>query len=868
MADEDEDITIDLRLRDYLTGGAAAAAREMEELADSTKKAARALLLLDKRADKATTTLLKLAAAAKAASGSMDDFTAGVDKSSASMQKQIQTQTNLNKSMNRVQSGMKKTTDANNRMRKSFQLLQGTMKTVISGMFMLSKVMALVGGAAVAGTLVQQLLAVAGALSTMASFAALLPVLLGGIAAAVATGIVAFKGLGAELKEQYGDVFDLFKDLKKEVQNEFLKTLTDSVPNAMRNLQPVIRTGMKGIAREFGLLTNQVGQFFSTQAGKKMFGQFFIAGNDIVRVLRKNIKPLLEGFGKIIDAAMPAWERFIGASDKALGKFSNWMKEISENGQLEEWLDTAFQVAKALGSVLGEIGGIIKGIVNAAGGAGAGTSALGGLGVALGEINKWVNSFEGQTALASFFESIGRIATALAPVLKVIANTIGTVLAPALATIVESIAPGATIFFQALSDAFAVIEPHIGTLAEGFGQLFIALAPLLGPLGQLAAILVEYIGQALQILAPIIGIVAQAFSSFLTPVLEATMQILEAFAPYIPVISQALADMGAMLAPIFAEMGQVFATAVIPYIDELMAMLPQLMPLIMELIYSFGIYFVQALQTLMPYVPMLAQFLVFLMQAAVRLLPYILQLGIWLIQAAAATWPIIAAIGRVIVVVWNFGNRVFETTNRIIGFIARIVNGFVGMPGRISRAVAGIASALARPFQEGYNRVRGWIDRIRSAIANFNPGRLAAGALDAINPFRFAGGPVEGGKQYTVGEIGKEMFVGNNGQTKIIGANGMDPNWTAPGAGTIIPNSMLRTFDAVQNALEAAAVATEQKSLTTRDLAALAAASKSEEHHHYTVPVTIMGNVTENVDIERAVSKVLKKVERDREERR
>ena len=58
--------------------------------------------------------------------------------------------------------------------------------------------------------------------------------------------------------------------------------------------------------------------------------------------------------------------------------------------------------------------------------------------------------------------------------------------------------------------------------------------------------------------------------------------------------------------------------------------------------------------------------------------------------------------------------------------------------------------------------------------------------LEGGNPKRFAGGPVTGGKNYTVNELGQEAFLSASGNLSMIDAPSWG-TWKAPGAGTVIP---------------------------------------------------------------------------------
>lgn len=65
----------------------------------------------------------------------------------------------------------------------------------------------------------------------------------------------------------------------------------------------------------------------------------------------------------------------------------------------------------------------------------------------------------------------------------------------------------------------------------------------------------------------------------------------------------------------------------------------------------------------------------------------------------------------------------------------------------------------------------------------------AASAADKVARAKFAGGPVVGGQQYTVNELGREMFMSNTGTLSEIRVPAYG-NWVAPSSGTVIPAGM------------------------------------------------------------------------------
>jgi hypothetical protein len=132
-----------------------------------------------------------------------------------------------------------------------------------------------------------------------------------------------------------------------------------------------------------------------------------------------------------------------------------------------------------------------------------------------------------------------------------------------------------------------------------------------------------------------------------------------------------------------------------------------------------------------------------------------------------------------------------------------------------------------------------------------------------INPFRFAGGDVKAGQKYTVNEIGREMFIGNNGKSKILegGIQTFKPNQS----GFILPHFMVDAMEQVQNRVsESIANAGGGHG----ELAALAEAMASQKQPTvYDISVIIKGDVSKEVNIERAVRKAIAAAESEKAER-
>jgi tape measure domain-containing protein len=105
----------------------------------------------------------------------------------------------------------------------------------------------------------------------------------------------------------------------------------------------------------------------------------------------------------------------------------------------------------------------------------------------------------------------------------------------------------------------------------------------------------------------------------------------------------------------------------------------------------------------------------------------------------------------------------------------------------------------ANAASQGATNQGNWTTRIREATleARELERALRAAASVTVNTGganQFAGGPVAGGKTYTVNELGKEAFLSASGRLSMINSPAWG-QWTAPSSGTIIPAHLTKQLD-------------------------------------------------------------------------
>lgn len=894
MADEDEDVTIELELRDALSSSAAVAAHEMEQLADNTKQANRQLLLLDKRANKAADALFRLAAAAKAASGSQAQLNYHMNTGAKTFTSYTKATASSNKPM---QQHNRNTTQAT-RNTKMFSRVLGI--AAVGAKFFGLAIAGAGAALGAAGLASQALMAVSSvsslvvALSSLLSFAALLPTALGAVAVSAIALMVAFKGTGEAFKAAFtGDIDalnealkgmgpnaqaffkeiyafkDEFKDFKKVIQESMFAPLKGLVTPAIKTMFGTFKTELASVAGEWGKFFAEFLKFFSTGKSVGLFKDLSQGAREFIAAITSGIGPLLNGLASVVQTVKPYWTDFMKVVGTTFQMFGDWLKRIAEDGTLKGWIERAIVTFGQLTNIVMNISGIFSNIFG--GGATEGTHLLAMLDGIIMKVRQFTDSVEGQQAIINFFSALGAISAATTPIFGILANFIGNVLAPTLAEVVTNLAPGFTIFLQALSDGLAAIAPYLPQLATAFSMLLTALAPLLPILGQVIGILVGEFAAIIQAIAPTIGVFAQAFSALLTPALAVASSWLEIILPIIVQFGLMFAQALMPLIPMFGELAMMLLPVFLQFLAQMAGLLPTLVPLVAQWAETFTSNLISAFAMMMPYLPQIIEAFLQIYMAIIQNLPTLIQLSISFMNLGTAILPLIPTIMSFIVTILQIIAASISTGAAVAGMAISIVSAIVNMVSGVASKVAIIATVLAAPFQTAYNIILGVINSITGAIqglAGQVQGVMNKIASIDVNPFRAFGGDVAMGTTYTVGEIGPELFVPNVGTPELIGKDGMT-SFTPSSAGYVVPSYVLDALNAMESKMAGTVSDSPSHAESTALMAALAA-SKEEHHTHYHASVTT-GDVRSEDDIvkiEKAVDRAIKRAKREEEERR
>lgn len=338
----------------------------------------------------------------------------------------------------------------------------------------------------------------------------------------------AMKGLAPAAQAVIGALQGLgpgFTALKLDVQERLFSGLAESVAHLGTLYMGALSPAIGVIADRWNEAAKAVAGFLGESSTVASIVSIFESTGEAMRPLGQILRDLLAGFldfGVVGASLMPEFTAWIG---KGAAAFREWAAEARASGDIERWIRDGADAAQNLGGVLLNLGQIIKGVFSAYPGV---DGFLGSLKQSTQAVEDFVNSAEGQTALASFFASTQEALRAIGPVLAAAVRLIGEGLAPVLANLATGIGPGLTTFLLAVKDAFVDMAPAATILGEAVGSLLAWLAPMVAPLGQIVTELVTR-------LAPVLPALIAGFLAFAAAVKGA--MILSALGPALALIA-------------------------------------------------------------------------------------------------------------------------------------------------------------------------------------------------------------------------------------------------------------------------------------------------------------------------------------------
>lgn len=468
--------------------------------------------------------------------------------------------------------------------------------------------------------------------------------------------VTAMKALGPQWTE-----------LRKAVQDKLFEGLGGSVTDLANQQLPVLKQGLEGIASLLNVgVRNAIG-VFSSDSAVADFTTTLENSKGLWSGIADSFTPLSQAFidlSTVGSSFMPRMGEWIRSNAQ---QFGDWINKMRESGELQRMFDQAIEVAKQLGRIIGDVLHIIGDLFSA--GAESGGGFLNTIETITGELRAFTESTEGQESMRLFFQGVGEAVRTLAPILKIVAETIFETLGPALTDLVIGLGPGLVAMFKGLQMGLEAIAPvmpivgeAIGTIGRELGEVFIALGPVIAealtaiaPLVQPIAQLINGLIQALLPFIPVITSILTMVIETLVPVFET---LLESLAPFIALAMESVMPVIGTLAVIFGELAAAMMPVVTAIMDALMPLLPVLYDVLDQLVGIIGEQLINVIAMIAPLLPQIAEAFIEIVIALLPLLPPLLEAAFNLLPALIQVFllviPIILRVVDVLVALVNF----------------------------------------------------------------------------------------------------------------------------------------------------------------------------------------------------------------------
>ncbi|QGU03097.1 hypothetical protein CKALI_11265 [Corynebacterium kalinowskii] len=472
---------------------------------------------------------------------------------------------------------------------------------------------------------------------------------------------------------------DEWKDLRLTVQDNLFKGLGDSVTQLAHVQLPVLKTGLSGIATEINGGVRQSLEALGSDSTVEGMGSMLENSRLGFAGLNQAATPITQALvdiGAAGSSYLPQLGSYLGEAGE---KFGSFLTQSTQNGQFDQWIQNGMSALESLGQTASSIGGIFSGVFGAASASGQG--AIGPLNQVLEMVNGFVNSFEGQQALQSFFGSMTDALSALSPILGTALQSIGSTIMPAISQFIQSAAPGTQSLIQGLADGLSALAPAMGPLGEAFGAILGAVAPLLEPLGALLTAVIQPIAQHITTIYTAIQPVVQLLAGqlmqvvqMLTPILgqivgtltDLMMQIITGLAPYLPMIVQAVMQVLEAVLPLVPILLDLVVNIITPLLPAVMALVPAVVSVVQVL--------ANVVTAVMPVIQILAQLIGIVAQVLASVVGFVATVIAQFISLAAGV--LVSVTNLMSSITSGFSNMIASVISAALQFQSDLIQRF------------------------------------------------------------------------------------------------------------------------------------------------------------------------------------------------
>jgi phage-related protein len=260
--------------------------------------------------------------------------------------------------------------------------------------------------------------------------------------------------LGADGAARAGERFtNSIKPVKDAVSASFEKALNPAVDKASTILTG-LKKPMQGIVTQLGGMATDAASTAALPKNMSVLTTVGFGTEKMLGNLRKTVAPLTQAFIDLVSVAAPGLS---GLGENAGGvaqKFADWIRAMKDSGELAAKFQAGKDALAGLGAMLADVAGIVGGVFR---GITSGGASLGGvLGPVLDQLNRFINSAQGQKILGDLGNAMNQVGLA-----------VSSVVGPALTAVAPLLGPLASLFADVTTAVSALLIPVIDFLAPG-----------------------------------------------------------------------------------------------------------------------------------------------------------------------------------------------------------------------------------------------------------------------------------------------------------------------------------------------------------------------------------------------------------------
>ncbi|NLU77795.1 hypothetical protein HCA58_05165 [Micromonospora sp. HNM0581] len=525
------------------------------------------------------------------------------------------------------------------------------------------------------------------------------------------------------LVREFRAIYPVLSEVRVAAQDAFSAQLVGQLSATASVLAGPLRTGLAGVAAEWGRAARAVLEFSRETRTVQVLSGLLDTARLSVGNLATSIKPLLAGFRDITAVALPSIGRVSELAGEAAVRFGTWLSAMADSGAAVAAIDRAGVVMGQLGKLTANVGSILTSVLKAAAEASTG-GLLAGLVEVTGRVREFFATAEGGSALLGVFNTLGTLAAGLGPVFTTLLSIVGESVVPALGSIAQAIVPAMQAVVTALGPALAAIAGAVGPVMEALSVGIQALAPALGLIGEVIASIALAVAPLLPVIGELITMLVGPLATVLNALGPLLAPIVSALAPVLLQIGQTLT---AVLAPVAGLLAELF-TRLGPPLGKVVAALGSAFAPILT---ALGPLIVQVVQALMPLIPTVVGLLPPLVDILVAITPLIELVA----QLAAVAVALVAPLIRVAAVLVGFlaAKAVAPLVSAIASALVWLLSPLSGVAEWLGKVAAwltaidwaGVGSAIGGAFSKASQAVQGFFESIATWFAAL-PGKIGA----------------------------------------------------------------------------------------------------------------------------------------------